>query len=82
MESTLPDPIDVLILDLLEWIAPKSKAYSEVMDAWGTSCPHFPVWEEASERGFVARHHQEGVGTFISVTAAGREFLDKHRPRG
>ncbi len=44
-------------------------------------CPRLPVWEDAHERGFVERHHQEGVGTFISVTPLGREFLDKHRPR-
>ena len=81
MESILPDSIDALILDLLEWMAPKPKAYAEIMDAWCTSCPRFPIWEEANERGFVERHDQEGVGTFVSVTTAGRDFLDKHRRR-
>ena len=80
-ESIWSDPVDALILDLLEWIAPKPRAYPEVMDAWRTSCPRFPVWEDANERGFIERHHQEGLETFISVTTLGREFLDKHRPR-
>ena len=77
----MSDPVEALILDLLEWIGPESRAYSEVMDAWRTSCPRLPVWEEADERGFIARHHEDGLGTFVSVTPLGREHLAKHRPR-
>jgi hypothetical protein len=79
VESLLLDSVDALILDFLEWLAPEPKAYAEVMDAWRTSCPRFPVWEDANERGFVERRYQEGVGTFICVTMVGREFLHKHR---
>lgn len=51
----LGDPVHALILDLLEWIAPRPKRYSEVIEAWRTSCPRLPVWEEATERAFVER---------------------------
>ena len=77
----MADPVEALILDLLEFIGTGSRPYSEVMDAWRTSCPRLPVWEDASDRGFIARHFEEGVGAFVSVTAAGREHLAKHRPR-
>jgi hypothetical protein len=77
----LSDPVEALILDLLEWIGCEARPYFEVMDAWRTSCPRLPVWEDADERGFIARHHEEGRGLFISVTALGREHLAKHRPR-
>ena len=73
------DPVEALILDLLEWIGPQPRAYSEVMDAWRTSCPRLPVWEDANERGLVGRHLEDGL-EIISVTALGREFLAKHRP--
>jgi len=73
------DPVDALILDLLEWIGPGPRAYAEVMDAWRTSCPRLPVWEIANERGLVERHHRDGLGPVVSVTALGREYLDKHR---
>ena len=76
----MSDPVDALILDLLEWIGPKERPYSEVMDAWRTSCPRLPVWEEANERGFIVRHHRDGFGTFVSVTSVGLQFLDTHRP--
>ena len=77
----MTDQLEPLILDLLEWIAPQPRPYSEVMDAWRTSCPHLPVWEEANGCGFVAREHAAGRGMVITVTPTGREFLNSRRPR-
>jgi hypothetical protein len=71
--------LDSLILDLLDWIGPEPRPYSEVIDAWRTSCPRLPVWEEANERGFVERSHESGRGASVSITALGREFLAEHR---
>jgi hypothetical protein len=73
------DTVDTLILDLLEWIGPKPRPYREVLEAWGTSCPRLPVWEDANDRGFIARHHEPGRGALVSVSAAGAEHLRKHR---
>ncbi|HSQ01619.1 MAG TPA: hypothetical protein VL049_30715, partial [Candidatus Dormibacteraeota bacterium] len=67
----MSDGVDALILDLLEWIGPRPRAYAEVVDAWRTSCPRLPIWEDANERGFVESHHQDAHGTFVSVTAQG-----------
>jgi D-3-phosphoglycerate dehydrogenase len=77
----VPNTVDALILDLLEWIGPGSRAYAEVIEAWRTSCPGLPVWEEADERGFLERRHEAGLEVRVSVSAAGREFLREHRPR-
>jgi uncharacterized protein (DUF924 family) len=75
----VPDPVDSLILDLLEWIGPDTRTYAETIDAWRTSCPRLPVWEEANDRGFVERRRSDGAET-ISVTPAGWEFVAKRRP--
>ncbi len=75
----MADVVDALILDLLEWIGPQPRAYAEVMDAWRTSCPRLPVWEEATDRGFIARGHEAGAGAIVSVTEAGKKFLSAHR---
>jgi predicted transcriptional regulator len=80
LEHALADPVDALILDLLEWIGPEPRAYSEVIEAWRTSCPRLPVWEDANDRGFVERDHREGRETTVCVTARGRKFLETHRP--
>ena len=43
------ETVDALVLDLLEWIGPAPRPYDEVLDAWRTSCPRLPVWEEAND---------------------------------
>lgn len=75
----MPDPVDALVVDLLEWIGPRSRPYAEVIDAWRTSCPRLPVWEEANARGYLVREHVTGIGTSISVSAAGLALLHEHR---
>ena len=77
-EIAVSDDVDALILDLLEWIGPNPRAYSEVIEAWRTSCPRLPVWEDANERGFIIRHHAPKRGALVSVSAAGLEHLRNH----
>ena len=77
----MSDSLDALILDLLEWIGPEPRPYAEVIETWRTSCPRFPVWEEANERGFVERRPQEGSGVVAAITARGRAFLRERRSR-
>jgi hypothetical protein len=67
--------VDALILDLLEWIGSESRPYSEVLDAWRTSCPRLAVWEEANERGFLEQRHEPGRGICVSVSERGRVHL-------
>ncbi len=69
------DPVDALVLDLLEWIGPSARPYSEVMDAWRTSCPRLPVWEEANARGYLAHEHREGGLATVALTARGAAAL-------
>jgi D-3-phosphoglycerate dehydrogenase len=69
--------IESLILDLLEWIGPIPRPYDEVIEAWRTSCPRLPVWEEANDRGFVVR--AAGKCRSVAVSASGRAHLQKYR---
>jgi D-3-phosphoglycerate dehydrogenase / 2-oxoglutarate reductase len=75
----MDDPVDALVLDLLDWLGPLPRPYAEVMEAWRTSCPRLPVWEEANGRGYIARSHQPGEAATVCVTPKGREFLNAHR---
>jgi hypothetical protein len=75
----MSNTVDALILDLLEWIGPNARPYAEVIEAWRTSCPRLPVWEEASERGFVVSRVEPGR-EIVSVTMLGAEHLRTHRP--
>lgn len=71
-------PLDPLILDLLDWLAARPRTYAEVMQAWRTSCPRLPVWEDANDRGFITRG-DEIDGAIVGLTPSGREFLARHR---
>jgi D-3-phosphoglycerate dehydrogenase / 2-oxoglutarate reductase len=75
-----PGTVDRLVIDLLEWIGPGCRPYAEVLEAWRTSCPRLPVWEEANDRGFIARHHEPGRGRLVSLTPSGAEHLRRQRP--
>ena len=70
----MADTLEPLIADLLEWIG-RSRTYAEVMDAWRTSCPRLPVWEEANLRGFV-QCCRDGEGTEqVLLTQRGVDHL-------
>jgi hypothetical protein len=71
------DAVESLIVDLLEWLANRDRSYDEVMDAWRTSCPRFPVWEDANERGFITRQYVNGHPV-IKITSSGLELLKHH----
>jgi hypothetical protein len=73
------DTVDSLILDLLEWIGPGQRPYAETMDAWRTSCPRLPVWEEATDLGFIERRREPGEPAVVAISAAGAEYLRQHR---
>ena len=47
----MQDPVDAVVLDLLEWIGTGSRPYARIMAAGRASCPCLPVWEEADLRG-------------------------------
>ena len=74
----MSDPVDALVLDLLEWIGPEPRPYAEVMEAWRTSCPRLPVWEEANARGIVVRSHRDGIG-MVAVSPKGLAHLAAER---
>jgi hypothetical protein len=77
--SPVSDTVETLILDLLEWVGSDPRPYSDVLEAWRTSCPQLPVWEDANDRGFIVRCHEPGRGALVSVSAAGAEHLRRHR---
>jgi DNA-binding PadR family transcriptional regulator len=71
-----------LVLDLLEWVAKQPRPYDEFMDAWRTSCPRLPIWEDAVDHGLIVRVREDGAGEVVRVTEAGREFLREERGAG
>ncbi len=75
----MSDTIEPLLFDLVAWIAKEDRDYVEVMDAWRTSCPRLPVWEEANARGLITRLRGESGTPIVRVTPEGRSFLERTR---
>ena len=59
---------------MLEWIAAKPRAYEELIDAWKTSCPRFPIWEDACDDGLVGV--EPAAPRMVYLTSKGRQWLE------
>jgi hypothetical protein len=70
----MSEAADALVLDLVEWVARQPRPYAEVIATWRTSCPRLTIWEDAVDRGYVAR----GLGAMVVVTEDGRKLLRTH----
>ena len=75
------DTTDPLVLDLVEWIAREPRLYAEVIETWRTSCPRLTIWEDAVDRGYVAREQVAGTGVRVAITAGGEKFLRENGPQ-
>ncbi|MFM0075697.1 3-phosphoglycerate dehydrogenase [Paraburkholderia sediminicola] len=77
--ADMHDPIETLILDLLEWIGPGARPYSEAIEVWRTSCPRLPIWEDAFARGYLTRTHLPGSVAEVTLSDAGVAYLRASR---
>ncbi|MEH2558205.1 hypothetical protein V1286_005734 [Bradyrhizobium algeriense] len=74
----MTETTDALVLDLVEWIGREPRLYSEVIETWRTSCPRLTIWEDAVDRGYVARQPVAGQGVRVAITENGAKFLREH----
>jgi hypothetical protein len=74
----MTEAADPLVLDFVEWVAREPRVYAEVVAAWRTSCPRLTVWEDAADRGYVARETVAGFGLIVTVTDQGKKLLREH----
>lgn len=75
LDHVATDPTDSLILDFLEWLGPEPRPYTEVMEAWRTSCPRLSIWEDAVAGGLVIRTRVNERQAVVEVTPLGRQRL-------
>jgi len=74
----MADTVEALILDLLDWLMVRDRTYEETMEAWRTSCPRLPVWEDAHDRGLVTREEVNGK-CVVRVSSSGLALLRRHK---
>jgi hypothetical protein len=45
--------ISASMREFLEWVAFRPRTYADAMDAWGSHCPRFTLWEDALDAGLI-----------------------------
>lgn len=49
----MDEPLRLLTRQLLDWVAERPRSHGAVIEAWRTSCPRLPAWEDAIDSGLV-----------------------------
>jgi hypothetical protein len=68
------DPTRALTIQLLEWISRRPRSYSEVLDAWRTTCPRLSIWEDACIEGLIV--YEPDGDRIVSLSPKGRASLE------
>jgi hypothetical protein len=75
-------PIDPLMFEFLTWVSSRRRTYAEAMEAWQTTCPRHPVWEDAIVDGLIRIENRGPLPEpEVTLTSRGRTLLDKDRSR-
>jgi hypothetical protein len=65
-----------LTLQLLAFVAEGNRTYGETMEAWRSTCPRMPIWEDAVRNGLVRVENGSAMkSSCIVLTTRGRARL-------
>jgi hypothetical protein len=68
--------VDGLTRQFLEWIAAQPRTYSDVMDAWRSTCPRISIWENALHDGLIrVERVSDSQTSNVTLTPRGRSLL-------
>ena len=68
---------DLIMIQFLEWVAARPRRREDVLDARQSSCPRFPVWEDARADGLVRQGGGEAGKHRVEFTDRGRAMLGR-----
>ncbi len=69
-----PQP-SLIMIQFLQWVADRPRSRGDVMEAWQSSCPRFPVWEDARAEELIRQRGGEAGESRVELTARGRAAL-------
>jgi hypothetical protein len=67
------EPISLIMVQFLGWVAERARTYPETMEAWHSTCPRLSVWEDAIIDRLV--RIDDGAGRAVVLTEKGRAIL-------
>jgi hypothetical protein len=71
------EPVALLTLEFLTWVASRPRTYAEAMEAWASTCPRHPVWDDALLDGLIQVESADTMGqSRVILTLLGRAVLE------
>jgi hypothetical protein len=71
----------LIMIQFLQWVADRPRSREDVMDAWRSSCPRFPVWEDARAEGLIHQCGGDKGQHRVELTERGRTALERAHAR-
>lgn len=71
-------PPSLIMIQFLEWVAARPRSREDVLDAWRSSCPRMPVWEDARADGLVRQCGGERGEHRVELTDRAKALLKRH----
>jgi hypothetical protein len=65
----------LIMIQFLQWVAARPRSREDVMEAWRSSCPRFPVWEDARAEGLIRQCGGERGEHRVELTKLGDAVL-------
>lgn len=78
----MSEPVSLLMVEFLAWVSSRPRTYEEAMEAWQTSCPRHPVWEDALTQGLIRVARDGRLRAEVTLTPEGSAILEKSTTRG
>lgn len=71
----------LIMIQFLQWVADRPRSREDVMEAWRSSCPRFPVWEDAGAEGLIRQCGGERGEHRVELTERGLSALQRAEGR-
>ena len=75
METERETRPSLIMMQFLQWVADRPRRREDVLDAWQSSCPRHPVWEDARADGLVRQCGCAQGENRVELTPRGRAAL-------
>ena len=72
----MPESVSLLTVEFLAWIDSRPRTYAEAIEAWRSTCPRHPVWDDALIEGLIRIESAETMDrSVVILTPRGKALI-------
>ena len=72
MTLEVANDVSAAMREFLVWVAFRDRTYADTMEAWGSHCPRFTLWEDALDQGLIVAEPGLPHSSRVWLTQRGR----------